>query len=106
MRRVFAIDATASMNRASLAFAWSAPTLNCVVAISIAISKTPTLPRSWHAPSAWTPSVACAHGSQQPLEGAVLDAACSAYVEAAVEQMDQQVKGCGRGTRTRWQLAL
>ncbi len=26
------------------------------------------------------------------LEGAVLDAACSAYVEAAVEQMDQQVK--------------
>ena len=31
-------------------------------------------------------------GAQQPLEGAVLDAACSAYVEAAVEQMDQQVK--------------
>ena len=30
-------------------------------------------------------------GAQQPLEGAVLDAACSAYVEAAVEQMDQQV---------------
>ena len=31
-------------------------------------------------------------GAQHPLEGAVLDAACSAYVEAAVEQMDQQVK--------------
>ena len=31
-------------------------------------------------------------GAQQPLEGAVLDAACSAYVEAAVEQMDQQAK--------------
>ena len=28
-------------------------------------------------------------GAQQPLEGAVLDAACSAYVEAAVEQMDR-----------------
>lgn len=31
-------------------------------------------------------------GAQHPLEGAVLDAACSAYVEAAVEQMDQQAK--------------
>lgn len=31
-------------------------------------------------------------GAQQPLEGAVLDAACSAYVEAAVEQMDQDRK--------------
>ena len=31
-------------------------------------------------------------GSQSPLEGAVLDAACSAYVEAAVGQMDAQVK--------------
>lgn len=31
-------------------------------------------------------------GAQHPLEGAVLDAACSAYVEAAIEQMDQQVK--------------
>lgn len=30
--------------------------------------------------------------SQQPLEGTVFDAACSAYVEAAVEQMDAQVK--------------
>lgn len=29
-------------------------------------------------------------GAQQPLEGAVLDAACSAYVEAAVEQMDSR----------------
>ena len=31
-------------------------------------------------------------GSQHPLEGAVFDAACSAYVEAAVEQMDAQAK--------------
>ncbi len=31
-------------------------------------------------------------GSQHPLEGAVLDAACSAYVESAVGQMDAQVK--------------
>lgn len=31
-------------------------------------------------------------GSQQPLESAVFDAACSAYVEAAVEQMDAAVK--------------
>ena len=30
--------------------------------------------------------------SQHPLESAVYDAACSAYVEAAVEQMDAQVK--------------
>ena len=30
--------------------------------------------------------------SQQPLEGTLLDAACSAYVEAAVEQMDRQTK--------------
>ena len=30
--------------------------------------------------------------SQHPLEGAVLDAACSAYIEAAVEQMDARVK--------------
>ena len=80
-------------NKVSLAFAWSAPTLSCEVAISIDISKMPALPRSWHVPSAWTPSVACAPtGAQHPLEGAVLDAACSAYVEAAVEQMDQQVK--------------
>lgn len=50
----------ASMSRESLAFAWSAPTLSCAVAISIAISKTPALPHSWYAPSAWTPSVACA----------------------------------------------
>ena len=31
-------------------------------------------------------------GSQSPLEGAVFDAACSAYVEAAVGQMDEQAK--------------
>ena len=31
-------------------------------------------------------------GSQQPLESAVYDAACSAYVEAAVEEMDAGVK--------------
>lgn len=46
-------------SRENPAFAWPAPTLSCEVAISIDISKTPALPRSWHAPSAWTPSVAC-----------------------------------------------
>ena len=45
-------------------------------------------------------------GAQQPLRGAVLDAACSAYVEAAVEQMDQQVKTAAAAHRTRRQLAL
>lgn len=31
-------------------------------------------------------------GSQKPLESAVFDAACSSYIEAAVEQMDAAVK--------------
>ncbi|MFR6499539.1 MAG: hypothetical protein ACLUQW_02535 [Collinsella sp.] len=45
-------------------------------------------------------------GAQQPLEGAVLDAACSAYVEAAVEQMDQQVKAAALPrTRGRWRFS-
>ncbi len=38
-------------------------------------------------------------GAQHPLEGAVLDAACSAYVEAAVEQMDHACSGPGRSGR-------
>ncbi len=40
-------------------------------------------------------------GSQQPLESAVYDAACSAYVEAAVEQMDTQVKAVARRVELR-----
>ena len=50
----------ASTSRASPASAWLAPMLNCGVVISIAISKTPALPHSWHAPSAWTPNAVCA----------------------------------------------
>ena len=47
-------------------------------------------------------------GAQQPLEGAVLDAACSAYVEAAVEQMDQQVKAAAaaHGLAGNWRFRL
>ena len=46
-------------------------------------------------------------GAQQPLEGAVLDAACSAYVEAAVEQMDQQVKAAAaaHGLAGNWRFS-
>lgn len=39
--------------------------------------------------------------SQQPLESAVYDAACSAYVEAAVDQMDEQVKACAKSFELR-----
>lgn len=46
-------------------------------------------------------------GAQHPLEGAVLDAACSAYVEAAVEQMDQQVKtdAAAHGLAGNWRFS-
>ena len=46
-------------------------------------------------------------GAQQPLEGAVLDAACSAYVEAAVEQMDRQVKtaAAAHGLAGNWRFS-
>lgn len=46
-------------------------------------------------------------GAQQPLEGAVLDAACSAYVEAAVEQMDQQAKAAAaaHGLAGNWRFS-
>ena len=45
--------------------------------------------------------------SQQPLEAAVYDAACSSFVEAAVEQMDRQVKAEARelGLRGNWRFS-
>ncbi len=45
-------------------------------------------------------------GAQQPLEGAVLDAACSAYVCSRRRADGPASQDCGRRTRTRRQLAL
>lgn len=46
-------------------------------------------------------------GSQKPLESAVFDAACSAYVEAAVEQMDAAVKrdATAQGLTGNWRFS-
>lgn len=46
VRRVFAVDAAGVDEQENPAFAWSAPTLSCAVAISIATSRTPAWPRS------------------------------------------------------------
>lgn len=45
--------------------------------------------------------------SQQPLESAVYDAACSAYVEAAVEQMDTAVRDAAakQGFNCNWRFS-
>lgn len=46
-------------------------------------------------------------GSQRPLESAVYDAACSAYVEAAVEQMDARTRADAHdvGLSTNWRFS-